>query len=89
MTREERIDWLCRLRSSIQVYIPKEWASYMETALSEAIDREEKDVINRVLDIIDDADKEAGDKTYIVLDDGFFCSQARYIKEKMLELLEE
>ncbi len=48
-----------------------------------------KDTIRQVLNIIDDADKKAGDKTYIVLDDGSFCSQAKYIKEKMLELLGE
>lgn len=42
-----------------------------------------------VMRIVDDADKKAGDKTYIVLDDGSFYSQVKYIKEKMLELLEE
>lgn len=37
-----------------------------------------------VMRIVDDADKKAGDKTYI-LDDGRFYSQAKYIKEKILE----
>ena len=45
--------------------------------------------IDRVLEIIDDADEKAGDKTYIVMEDGIFYSQARYIKEKMLELCGE
>lgn len=45
MTREERIDWLCRLRSYINVYMPKNWVAHMETALSEAIDREENDAL--------------------------------------------
>lgn len=42
----------------------------------------------KILEIIDDADKKANDKSYIVLDDGRFYSQAKYIKEKMLELLD-
>ena len=40
MTREERIDWLCRLRSNLVVYMPQEWVEKMERALSEVIDRE-------------------------------------------------
>ena len=47
-----------------------------------------KAAICDVMRIVDDADKKAGDKTYIVLDDGSFYSQVKYIKEKMLELLE-
>lgn len=61
----------------------------METALSEVIAEEKNNTIDRVLEIIDDADKKSGDKTYIVLDDGSFYSQTKYIKEKMLELLED
>lgn len=48
-----------------------------------------KAAICDVMQIVDDADKKAGDKTYIVLDDGSFYSQVKYIKAKMLELLEE
>ncbi|MBR0090601.1 MAG: hypothetical protein IJP92_02765 [Lachnospiraceae bacterium] len=44
-----------------------------------------KEAICDVMRIVDDADKKAADKTYIVLDDGSFYSQAKYIKEKMLE----
>lgn len=52
-----------------------------------AIDDIVRDVtIDQVLEIIDDADKKADNKTYIVLDDGYFYTQARYIKEKVLEL---
>ena len=45
-----------------------------------------KEAICDVMRIVDDADKKAGDKTYIVLGDGSFYSQVKYIKEKMLEL---
>ncbi len=41
-----------------------------------------------VMRIVEYANQKAGDKTYIVLDDGSFCSQAKYIKEKVLELLD-
>lgn len=43
---------------------------------------------DRILEIIEYADQEAGDKTYIVMPYGRFYSQAQYIKEKVLELLE-
>ena len=42
--------------------------------------------IDEAFEIIDDADRKAGDKSYIVLDDGRFYSQAKYIKEKVLAL---
>ena len=37
MTREEELDWLCRLRSEIYVYMPKEWLIPMNHALDMAI----------------------------------------------------
>ena len=37
MTREEELDWLCRLRSEIYVYMPKEWLIPMNDALDMAI----------------------------------------------------
>ena len=37
MTREEELDWLCRLRSKIYVYMPKEWLIPMNNALDMAI----------------------------------------------------
>ena len=37
MTREEELDWLCRLRSEIYVYMPKEWIIPMNNALDMAI----------------------------------------------------
>lgn len=37
MTREEALDWLCRLRSKIYVYMPKEWQIPMNNALDTAI----------------------------------------------------
>lgn len=37
MTREEQLDWLCRLRSEIYVYMPKEWLTPMKNALDMAI----------------------------------------------------
>lgn len=37
MTREEQLDWLCRLRSEIYVYMPKEWLIPMNNALDMAI----------------------------------------------------
>lgn len=42
--------------------------------------------IDTVLEIIDDADKKAGDKTYIILDDGRFYSQTKYIRDRVLAL---
>ena len=37
MTREEELDWLCRLRSEIYVYMPKEWLIPMNNALDMSI----------------------------------------------------
>ncbi len=37
MTREEQLDWLCRLRSEIYVYMPKEWLIPMNDALDMSI----------------------------------------------------
>ena len=37
MTREEKIDWLYRLKSEIFVYMPKEWLIPMADALDDAI----------------------------------------------------
>ncbi|MBO7733422.1 MAG: hypothetical protein J6S67_12730 [Methanobrevibacter sp.] len=37
MTREEQLDWLCRLRSEIYVYMPKEWLIPMNDALDMTI----------------------------------------------------
>ena len=37
MTRDEELDWLCRLRSEIYVYMPKEWLIPMNNALDMAI----------------------------------------------------
>ena len=42
MTREEQLDWLCRLRSKIYVYMPKEWLIPMNDALDMAIKTLEK-----------------------------------------------
>ena len=54
MTREEELDWLCRLRSEIYVYMPKEWLIPMNGALDMAIKALEQefcgDVINRQAD---------------------------------------
>jgi hypothetical protein len=38
MTREEQLDWLCRLRSEIYAYMPKEWLIPMNDALDMAIE---------------------------------------------------
>jgi DNA-directed RNA polymerase subunit RPC12/RpoP len=38
MTREEKLDWLYRLRSEIYVYMPKDWCIPMHKALNMAID---------------------------------------------------
>lgn len=37
MTREEELDWLCRLRSEIYVFMPREWLIPMKDALDMAI----------------------------------------------------
>lgn len=37
MNREECLDWLCRLRSEIYVYMPKEWIIPMNNALDMVI----------------------------------------------------
>lgn len=37
MTREEELDWLCRLRSEIYVFMPIEWLIPMNDALDMAI----------------------------------------------------
>ena len=49
MTKEEELDWLCRLRSEIYVYMPKEWLIPMNNALDMAISAlsTEGDLISR------------------------------------------
>ena len=43
MTKEERIDWLCRLRSFlVTVDMPKDWRTNFDQALSEEIEPERK-----------------------------------------------
>lgn len=37
MTREEQLDWLCRLRSEIYVFMPKDWIIPMNNALDMSI----------------------------------------------------
>ena len=37
MTREEQLDWLCRLRSEVKIYMPREWVDHFEDALTESI----------------------------------------------------
>ena len=60
MTREEKLDWLYRLRSEIWVYMPKEWLIPMNEALDYAIKALEQepceDCISRqaVIDAIED-----------------------------------
>ena len=45
--------------------------------------------VEDVMRIVEYANQKAGDKTYIVMPYGRFYSQAQYIKEKVLELLED
>lgn len=45
MTKEEQLDWLCRLRSEIYVYMPREWLIPMKNALDmtiQALEQEPK-----------------------------------------------
>ena len=59
MTREEQLDWLCRLRSAVKIYMPIEWVEHFEDALTESIKALSQepcdDVVSRdeVLKIID------------------------------------
>ena len=46
MTREEKLDWLYRLRSEIYVYMPKDWCIPMHKALNMAIDALEQKPCN-------------------------------------------
>ena len=60
MTMEEELDWLCRLRSEIYVYIPKEWLIPMNNALDMAIKALEQgpilDKVRAEIADLDDAD---------------------------------
>ena len=45
MTKEERLDWLCRLRSLLPaVAMPPKWRPQFNQALTEIIDEELKDM---------------------------------------------
>lgn len=37
MTREQQIDWLCRLKSEIKIFMPYQWQKPFEEALDMAI----------------------------------------------------
>lgn len=45
MNEEEILDWLCRLRSEIYVFMPKEWLIPMNNALDVAIEALEQEPI--------------------------------------------
>lgn len=50
MTREEQLDWLCRLRSEVKIYMPIEWVDHFEDALTESINelsQEPTDTVSR------------------------------------------
>ena len=51
MTREEKLDWLCRLRSEIYVFMPREWIIPMNNALDMAIKNVEQ--ITKIADIVE------------------------------------
>lgn len=64
MTREiEELDWLCRLRSAIYVYMPKEWLIPMNNALDMAIKALEQESCN-----LDDAREDFMHDVYNTLD---------------------
>jgi hypothetical protein len=37
MTREQQIDWLCRLKSEIKIFMPYQWQKPFEEALDMSI----------------------------------------------------
>ena len=57
MTREEQLDWLCRLRGEVKIYMPIEWVNHFEDALTESIkalsqepcDAVSRESVNRIL----------------------------------------
>lgn len=46
MTKEQQLDWLCRLRSEIYVYMPQEWIKKMDEALTQSIKALEQEPCN-------------------------------------------
>lgn len=53
MTREEKLDWLYRLRSEICVYMPKEWVEPMNNALDMAIIAlQQKPILDKIIEDI-------------------------------------
>lgn len=84
MTREEKLDWLYRLKSEIFVLMPKEWIKPMSDALGDVIKALEQepttknnlgvDCISRE-QAIEEADK--------------LCLETGYDNEKVIEMLNE
>ena len=55
MTKAEELDWIYRLRSEIDVYMPKEWLIPMNNALGAAIKAlEQKPILDKIIDEIMD-----------------------------------
>ena len=51
MTREEAIDWLCRLKSEIKIFMPYQWQKPFEEALDMAIKALEQEPITKNLGV--------------------------------------
>lgn len=51
MTKDEKLDWLYRLRSNIGVYMPREWCMPMVRALDVAIKALEQQSCDSVLGV--------------------------------------
>jgi hypothetical protein len=43
MTREQQIDWLCRLKSEIKIFMPYQWQKPFQEALDMAIKTPEQE----------------------------------------------
>ena len=80
MTREEELDWLCRLKSEICTCMPKNWKN-MSTALDMAIKELEqehftvdsKPIVHAHWDVIDEGSE--GDEAFVHVWDTLCCSR--------------
>lgn len=82
MTREEKLDWLYRLKSEIFVFMPKEWLIPMADALDDAIKAlEQEPILDKIRAEIDSLEWWCNGEDYFVNRKAVDCILNKYKAE--------
>jgi hypothetical protein len=97
MTREQQIDWLCRLKSEIKIFMPYQWQKPFEEALDmsiKALEQEPKsewEHDHEILKAYSDGANEVLDKIYTDIQKlrGCSCSCSDGIIDDVEDILDK